>query len=180
MKPRMCRKSRRVSRRRESKEMEFLVPNPFRQNDQENYLPGDIKQQLQQSDFISPGQIQTITFTSQSGARRSSVFARHLQTMQNAAKKQEQMYDIFMGCNSDKKEGTEADIMDEEPPLTIEDNDNLSTRMNHCFLMMDDHMEEEPLDFLSPDVQEEEIIFYSEKMIESEDMGNDYEAYFDV
>lgn len=41
-------------------------------------------------------------------------------------------------------------------------------------------MEEEPLDFLSPDFEEEDVIFYSEKVIESEDMENDYEAYFDV
>ena len=54
--------------------------------------------------------------------------------------------------------------------------------MNHCFLMMDDDpMEQEPLDFLSREAEEEEdVIFYSEKMIESEDYGEDYEAYFDV
>ena len=41
-------------------------------------------------------------------------------------------------------------------------------------------MEQEQLDFLSPEVEEEDVIFYSEKMIESEEMGDDYEAYFDV
>ena len=39
-------------------------------------------------DYISPSQIQTITFTTAAGARRSSTLARHLQAMQNAAKKQ--------------------------------------------------------------------------------------------
>lgn len=52
--------------------------------------------------------------------------------------------------------------------------------MNHCFFILDDHMEQEQLDFLSPEVEEEDVIFYSEKMIESEDIGDDYEAYFDV
>ena len=52
--------------------------------------------------------------------------------------------------------------MEAEQPITIEDNDNLSTRMNHCFLIMDsDEMEEEQLDFLSLDVEEEDVIFYS-------------------
>jgi len=30
----------------------------------------------------------------------------------------------------------------------------MSTRMSHCFLRMDDAMEEEPLDFFSPDLEE--------------------------
>ena len=33
--------------------------------------------------------------------------------------------------------------------------------MNNCFLMIDDPMEQEQLDFLSPDVEDEDIIFYS-------------------
>jgi len=33
--------------------------------------------------------------------------------------------------------------------------------MNNCFLMIDDHMEQEQLDFLSPDVEDEDVIFYS-------------------
>lgn len=71
--------------------------------------------------------------------------------------------------------------MEAEQPITIEDNDDLSTRMNHCFLIMDsDGMEDEQLDFLSPDVEEEDVIFYSQKQIESEDMENEFEAYFDV
>ena len=71
-------------------------------------------------DYISPTQIQTITFGSQSGARRSSLFNRHLQTMQNAAKKQEEMYNFFMGGKAAKKESNPADLMDEELPITIE------------------------------------------------------------
>lgn len=108
------------------------------------------------------------------------MFNRHLQSMQNAAKKQEDMYNFFLGIKQDKKESSQKEVMDEEMPITIEENDNLSTRMNNCFLMIDDHMEQDQLDFLSPEMEEEEVIFYSEKVIESEDMGEDYEAYFDV
>ena len=64
-------------------------------------------------DFISPTQVQTITFTSQAGARRSSLFNRHLKTMQNAAKKQEEMYHFFMGYKGGKKEGSQTDIMED-------------------------------------------------------------------
>ena len=55
-------------------------------------------------DFISANQVQTITFSSQSGARRSSLFNRHLQAMQNAAKKQEEMYNWFMGGKCERKQ----------------------------------------------------------------------------
>jgi hypothetical protein len=44
--------------------------------------------QVEQLDYLSSAQIQTITFGGPAG-RRSSAFARHLQAMQNAAKKQE-------------------------------------------------------------------------------------------
>ena len=71
-------------------------------------------------DFISPNQVQTITFSSQAGARRSSLFNRHLQAMQNAAKKQEDMYHFFMGTKGGKKEGSKTDIMEDERPITIE------------------------------------------------------------
>jgi hypothetical protein len=52
--------------------------------------------QVEQLDYLSSAQIQTITFGGPAG-RRSSAFARHLQAMQNAAKKQEEMYHSFMG-----------------------------------------------------------------------------------
>ena len=71
-------------------------------------------------DYISPNHVQAISFSSQAGARRSSLFNRHLQAMQNAAKKQEEMYSFFMGCKADKKEGSQGDLMDEEMPITIE------------------------------------------------------------
>ena len=48
-------------------------------------------------DYISPNQIQAISFSGGSNSRRSSAFARHLQAMQVAAKKQEEMYRFFMG-----------------------------------------------------------------------------------
>ena len=65
------------------------------------------------------------------------------------------MYHFFMGEKQNSKEPTEPSMMDEELPITIEDNDNLSTRMNPCFFVMDDgQMEEERLDFLCPDVEE--------------------------
>jgi hypothetical protein len=86
--PRFARNTRRVSKRRVSKEQEPVIPNPFRQNEQENYLPSDLRMQVEQLDYLSSAQIQTITFGGPAG-RRSSAFARHLQAMQNAAKKQE-------------------------------------------------------------------------------------------
>lgn len=96
--PRFARNTRRVSKRRISKEQEPLIPNPFRENEQENYLPLDLRAQVQQLDYLSPTHIQSITFGHGGpGARRSSAFARHLQAMQNAAKKQEEMYHMFMG-----------------------------------------------------------------------------------
>jgi hypothetical protein len=45
--------------------------------------------QVEQLDYISPNQIQSISFNNTQNSRRSSAFARHLQAMQNAAKKQE-------------------------------------------------------------------------------------------
>jgi len=60
-------------------------------------LPFDLKLQVEQMDYISPNQIQAISFSGASNSRRSSAFARHLQAMQVAAKKQEEMYRFFMG-----------------------------------------------------------------------------------
>jgi hypothetical protein len=54
-------------------------------------------------DYISPSQVQTISFSSAAGARRSSLFNRHLQSMQSAAKKQEEMYHFFMGGKPSNK-----------------------------------------------------------------------------
>lgn len=62
-------------------------------------------------DYISSSQIQGISFTTASGARRSSTFAKLLQTMQNAAKKQADMYQFFMDCKTDKKETCQTEIM---------------------------------------------------------------------
>ena len=70
-------------------------------------------------DYISPSQVQSISFGSAAGARRSSLFAKHLQTMQNAAKKQEDMYQLFMGWTGNKKESMETEAMEEEQPMTI-------------------------------------------------------------
>jgi hypothetical protein len=52
-----------------------------------------------------------MTFNTVIGARRSSAIARQLQAMQNAAKKQEGMYEFFMGCTPDKRETSETEIM---------------------------------------------------------------------
>ena len=60
-------------------------------------MPFDLKLQVEQMDYISPNQIQAISFSGASNSRRSSAFARHLQAMQVAAKKQEEMYRFFMG-----------------------------------------------------------------------------------
>ena len=108
VKPRFHRKSKRVSRQRPSKEHELLVCNPFRQGEQENLLPQELKTQLQSMDYISQEQLQTVSFSSASGARRSSLFSKHLQAMQNAAKKQEDMFHFFMGTKQTKKESGET------------------------------------------------------------------------
>lgn len=44
--PKFSRNSRRISKRRVSKEQELLIPNPFRQSEQENLLPFDLKLQV--------------------------------------------------------------------------------------------------------------------------------------
>jgi hypothetical protein len=49
-----------------------------------------------QLDYLSPQHIQSINFSSVAANRRSSAFARHLQSMQSAAKKQEDMYRFFL------------------------------------------------------------------------------------
>ena len=122
LKPRPCRKSRRVSKQqRLSKESDIFIANPFRQGGQENYLPSDLKNQLEQLDYISPTQLQGINFTSAVGARRSSVFARHLQSMQNAAKKQEEMYNFFLDVKPERREDSQTDIMEAEQPMNIEE-----------------------------------------------------------
>jgi len=54
-------------------------------------------------DTISPSQVQTITFASAAGARRSSLFNKQLQVMHSAAKKQEEMYSFFMGGKPNAK-----------------------------------------------------------------------------
>jgi hypothetical protein len=161
----------------------MLIPNPFREGEQENYLPFDLKLQVEQLDYISPNQIQSITFAQAggAGARRSSAFARHLQAMQNAAKKQEEMYHVFMGKPA--REAPAACEMEEESPMTIEENDDVSLRMEHCFFRIDDDpTDNEELNFFQPDLQEEDVIFYSQNMISDadEEMKDDYEAYFDV
>lgn len=47
--------------------------------------------------------------------------------------------------------------------------------MNECFFMMDtDHMEQEPINFFSQEAEEEEIIFYSQSIIQTEGFGDDY------
>jgi hypothetical protein len=53
-------------------------------------------------DYLSPQHIQNINFSSMSGNRRSSAFARHLQSMQSAAKKQEEMYRFFLGGKTEQ------------------------------------------------------------------------------
>jgi hypothetical protein len=175
--PRFARNTRRVSKRRVSKEQEPIIPNPFRENEQENYLPSDLRAQVEQLDYLSPTQIQTISFGG-AGARRSSAFARHLQAMQNAAKKQEEMYHVFLG--KPPKEAVEDCEMEEESPMTIEENDDVSLKMGHAFFRMDDEHEE--LNFFQQDLQEEDVIFYSQNMISDgeQEMQDDYEAYFDV
>lgn len=161
-----------------------MIPNPFREGDQENYLPFDLKMQVEQLDYITPTQIQSISFQQQaggSGQRRSSAFARHLQAMQNAAKKQEEMYHMFMG--KPPKEVVIGNEMEEESPITIEEDDDVSLRMEHCFFRMDDDpTDHEELTFLQPEGEEEDVIFYSQNMIadDPQDMSDDYEAYFDV
>ena len=52
-----------------------------------------------------------MTFNTVIGARRSSAIARQLQVMQNAAKKQEGMYEFFMGYGTKKQENSDTEIM---------------------------------------------------------------------
>lgn len=181
--PRFARSTRRVSKRRVSKEQELQIPNPFREGEQENYLPFDLRAQVEQLDYLSPAQLQTISFGQPSapGARRSSAFARHLQAMQNAAKKQEEMYHLFLGKPA--KEAPMECEMEEESPMTIEEDDDVSLKAQHCFFRMDDDaVDNAGLNFFPAETQEEDVIFYSQNMIgdDEPEMQDDYEAYFDV
>lgn len=56
-------------------------------------------------DYLSNNHIQSMTFTAV-GERRSASFTRHLQAMQNAAKKQEDKYEFFRGCTIWSQEGS--------------------------------------------------------------------------
>mgnify|MGYP000138525600 CR=1 FL=1 len=46
VRPKFGKKGKRVSRRRESREGELQIPNPFKVGEQENYLPLDLKKQI--------------------------------------------------------------------------------------------------------------------------------------
>lgn len=75
------------------------------------------------------------------------------------------MYGCFVDCKPAKTQGEEGEVMEEEQPMTIEEDENLSTRMN-CFLMMDDDpMEAEQLNLLAEPQPQEDIIFYSQNEI---------------
>jgi hypothetical protein len=55
--------------------------------------------------------------------------------------------------------------------------------MEHCFFRIDDDpTDNEELNFFNEQMQEEDVIFYSQNMISDgeEEMKDDYEAYFDV
>lgn len=176
---RLARNNRRVSRRRVSKEQEPLIPNPFREADQENFLPSGLRAQVEQLDYLSPANLQAINFNQPvPGARRSSGFAKHLQAMQNAAKKQEEMYRMFTGKPA--REAVECE-MEEESPMTIEEEDDVSLRAQHCFFRMDDDpADNADLNFFSGEEEEQDVIFYSQHMISESEVQEDYEAYFDV
>jgi len=62
-------------------------------------------------EYISTTQIQNISYATTTGARRSSTFAKHLQIMQNAAKKQADMYQFFMGFKPEKNENCQTETM---------------------------------------------------------------------
>jgi|JI9StandDraft_1071089.scaffolds.fasta_scaffold460047_1 hypothetical protein len=89
------------------------------------------------------------------------------------------MYDYFVDREPSTPENAAVEAMEEEQPMTIEDDENLSTRMN-CFLLLDDDpMEPEQLNFLGAPEEEEDIVFYSQNEIEPPGMADDFEAYFD-
>lgn len=71
--------------------------------------------------------------------------------------------------------------MEEESPMTIEQEDDVSLKAQHCFFRMDDDPADNvDLNFFSNEEEEEDVIFYSQHMISEGDMQDDYEAYFDV
>jgi hypothetical protein len=107
-------RSKRSSTQRNSNDYEFQkVANPFRAVGQENALPPGLLQEIGNLEFISAHQVQGIAWQKAVYVpRRSSVFARHLQNMQRAAREQAEKASPFV--SSLKKGGVRFAEMEEE------------------------------------------------------------------
>ena len=49
--------------------------------------------------------------------------------------------------------------------MTIEENDDVSLKMEHAFFRIDDDHNEQELNFFQQDLEQEDVIFYSQNMI---------------
>jgi hypothetical protein len=80
--------SKRSSRQRDSNEYEYRkVANPLLSLGQENIVPAGLLREVGDLEYITPHHLQKIQWGQVVGVpRRSSVFAKHLQAMQRAAK----------------------------------------------------------------------------------------------
>lgn len=91
-KQRSSKESRRSSRHRDSNEYEYRkVANPLKADGRENYIPAGLLKEVGEMEYVTPHIVQAISWNQVvSVPRRSSVFAKHLQAMQRAAKEQEE------------------------------------------------------------------------------------------
>ena len=60
--------------------------------------------------------------------------------------------------------------------MTIEENDDVSLKMEHAFFRIDDDHNEQELNFFQQDLEQEDVIFYSQNMISDseQEMQDDY------
>lgn len=67
----------------------------------------------------------------------------------------------------------------EDQPMTIEENDNISLGMQHCFFEIDnDSIEGDELNIFNAEYDQNELVYYSQHEINEYEMKDDYEAYF--
>ena len=75
------------------REEEFRVCNPFKYGEEENYLPENLRSQINKMDYISSKSIKSIQFKEE--GRRISNLEKNLLMMQELALKQEQKYTMI-------------------------------------------------------------------------------------
>jgi hypothetical protein len=81
-------RSKRSSKQRDSNDFDNQkILNPFRSQGQDSYLPPGLLAEIGDLEYITPQKVQSIAWAQAVFVpRRSSVFTKHLQAMQRAAR----------------------------------------------------------------------------------------------